>query len=83
MRMYTLCACLYVYTCTLYSVFIQANITHSVYPCRLISTLNVISAHDCTYIDSVMQELLFGASRTKVCLGTKEAGNKLKITYTA
>ena len=30
-----------------------------------------------------MQELLFGASHTKVCLGTKEAGNKLKITYTA
>ena len=55
--------------------------THSVYSCRLISTWNVISAHDCTWI--VMQELLFGVARTKVCLGTKETGNKLKITYTA
>ena len=70
--MYTLCACLHVYT--LYSVHVYTVCIHA---SLLVLTWNVISAHD--YLDSAMQELLLGGARTKVCLGTNEAG----ITCTA
>ena len=36
-------ACIYIVQC----VYTSKH-THSVYPCRFISTQNVISAHDCT-----------------------------------
>ena len=63
--------------CTVY-MFIQANIhTVCIHAGLLVLTRNVISAHD--YLDSAMQELLLGGARTKVCLGTNEAG----ITCTA
>ena len=78
MRMYTLCACLHVYT--LYNVHVYTSKhTHSVYSCRLISTHLESNLSPWLYIDSVMQELLLGGARTKVCLGTKEAGIKLKL----
>ena len=64
--------CMYIH-CTVY-MCIQANIpvhTHNVCSAAglLVPTCNVTSAsdsHDCTYVDSVVQELLLGGACTKV-----------------